>query len=846
MSRRSQPPWIALLVLVAFGFPLICSTALAKPSSAPLNPAFKAFIAAKKSSGRKPVASDSGHGKGDIPPPVNRDYIAGPSALRALDGAPASYDLRSTSGKVPPVRNQGSCGSCWAFATYGSLETCIRPTDTSDFSENHLKNNHGWDYGPCEGGHAWMSAAYLGRWGGPVWESDDPYGTSGGTSPPGLEPRAHVHEVWWLPADPTVIKNEVMAHGGVYANYLHDDAYYNSATAAYYHPTATSTNHAVCIIGWDDAYSKSNFKAGTQPKANGAWLVRNSWGTSWGLSGYFWVSYEDAKFAKSTIVQFPEIESANNYDYQYCYDPLGWVGDLGYGGSNYSMWAANLFTSTGNHIVKAIGFYVTQGGGSYSARLYKNPTSGPYTGGTLVATASGSCTYAGLHAATLSAPVSLTTGDRFSICIQFTNPSYARPAAYEFRIAGATSAATASAGQSYYSNNGTSWTDLTTYDSTANFCIKAFADAVPPPAVTAISPDTGTNTGPVSVTITGTGFRTGATTKLTRSGQTDINGSSVAVVSDTQITCSFDITGAAVGPWSVVVTNDDDQTGTLTDGFTVEYPAPTVIEIAPDSGPNTSSVEVTIGGTGFRTGATTKLTRTGQADIAGTSVVVDSATQITCSFDLTGAALGLWNVVVTNDDGRSGQLANGFEVLGEPPTITEWAVVATHSNGVGQVITPCTDGYVEPRTCRLAMLRLTFSAPLTAVAAANVSVAGVKGGDLSANVAGVTLSGDNDVLWIEFNPALPDDDTYTITLSDTITGRDTGLALSGDRDCILKVCIGDVNGSSRVTITDMYVMQSMLNRTVTSDNCRYDLNLNGLITITEMYLVQSHMNHAAP
>lgn len=90
---------------------------------------------------------------------------------------------------------------------------------------------------------------------------------------------------------------------------------------------------------------------------------------------------------------------------------------------------------------------------------------------------------------------------------------------------------------------------------------------------------------------------------------------------------------------------------------------PTVAAITPRTGANTGSVSITnLAGTGFVSGATVKLTRSGQSDIVATSVNVVSATQITCSFNLTGKKTGLWNVVVTNPSALSGTLANGFGV----------------------------------------------------------------------------------------------------------------------------------------------------------------------------------------
>ena len=90
------------------------------------------------------------------------------------------------------------------------------------------------------------------------------------------------------------------------------------------------------------------------------------------------------------------------------------------------------------------------------------------------------------------------------------------------------------------------------------------------PTVTAITPDHHVNVGTVAITdLAGTGFREGATVKLSRAGQTDITATSVVVVSPTKITCAFDVTDADIGAWTPRVTNPDAQYGELTDGFAV-------------------------------------------------------------------------------------------------------------------------------------------------------------------------------------------------------------------------------------------------------------------------------------
>ncbi|WP_250987966.1 PKD domain-containing protein [Methanoculleus oceani] len=103
-------------------------------------------------------------------------------------------------------------------------------------------------------------------------------------------------------------------------------------------------------------------------------------------------------------------------------------------------------------------------------------------------------------------------------------------------------------------------------------------------------------------------------------------------------------------------------------------PIPTIAGIIPDSGPNTGPVSITdLSGTGFIDGATVKLTRAGEAEIVATDVSVVSSTQITCTLDLTGAAVGSWNVVVANPGGQPVTLADGFsvtEAANSPPGVT--------------------------------------------------------------------------------------------------------------------------------------------------------------------------------
>ncbi|MEN6518632.1 MAG: NosD domain-containing protein [Methanospirillum sp.] len=101
------------------------------------------------------------------------------------------------------------------------------------------------------------------------------------------------------------------------------------------------------------------------------------------------------------------------------------------------------------------------------------------------------------------------------------------------------------------------------------------ANPPPPPAITSVSPNTGTQGSTVAVTnLAGTGFQSGATVKLRRAGYSDLVGTNVVLISPTKITCQFTLPStAAMGAWNVVVTNPGGLSGTLTNGFTIVSPS---------------------------------------------------------------------------------------------------------------------------------------------------------------------------------------------------------------------------------------------------------------------------------
>ena len=356
------------------------------------------------------------------------------SSNQAKLSAPASYDLR-TLNRVTSVKDQGSAGVCWAFATYSSLESNLLPGENRDFSENNMKNllsssySEGFDRGANDGGNEFISTAYLARWSGPVAESDDPYSYSGVSSGnPTLQ--KHVQDVLFLPErtgplDNDGIKSAIQNYGAVFTSMYYDNAYYSPAKHSYYYSGPTSANHAIAIVGWDDSFDRNSFSR--VPSGNGAFIIKNSWGTGWGENGYFYISYYDSKIGKDNTIFMSE--TTNNYKSIYQYDPLGWVRSVGY--NNHIAWCANIFTAKSDETLKAVSFYTTDSNCNYEIYIYTNPGSGPIGQAGPAISRSGTSPAAGYHTVPLGPGVPLKAGQKFSVVMKLTTPNYNFPIAVE-------------------------------------------------------------------------------------------------------------------------------------------------------------------------------------------------------------------------------------------------------------------------------------------------------------------------------------------------------------------------------------------------------------------------------
>ncbi len=391
-----------------------------------------------------------------------------PSASRL----PVAYDARDF-GRTLHVRNQGSLGTCWAFAAVGALEAALLPEEDIQFSVDHMSLNNFYGRSQEIGGEYSMAISYLLAWKGPVLEADDPYGD--GKTDAGLLPQKHLQEVRIIPQkDFYGIKEAVYLYGGIqtslYSALLNSNSvseFYNPETKAYCYIGTEKINHDVVIVGWDDNYPKENFN--TPPEKNGAFLCMNSWGDSFGDSGYFWVSYFDSNIGIYNIA-YTGIEDADNYDHIYQSDLCGWVGQLGYG--QESAYFANVYTAQMNETLEAVGFYAVGSDTDYEVYLVKDFTSKDDLS-LKDRIASGKFSTPGYYTVKLDEVQTLTAGERFAVIVYIRTPGEQRPIAVEYNNESTVTTADLTDGEGYISLKGSVWQSAEEKQA-CNLCLKVY------------------------------------------------------------------------------------------------------------------------------------------------------------------------------------------------------------------------------------------------------------------------------------------------------------------------------------------------------------------------------------
>ena len=407
----------------------------------------------------------------------NDQRAAGESRIsveEAQEKLPKRYDLREQR-VLNPVEDQGTIGTCWAFASTTVLEMMPSVETGTQYSVDHMTMNSGFAISPTDGGDYNMAIAYLSAWQGPVSEDEDPYGD--GRTNTNADAEKHLQEVQILKEkDIDEMKRMIMAYGGLESpiymsvSYAQEEsADYNTTYSSYYYSGDRQANHDVVIVGWDDHFSREYFNQ--TPENDGAFICRNSWGESFGEGGYFYVSYEDAVLGKQAVA-YTRLDHPDNYSRIYQSDMLGWVGTLGYG--EETAWFSNVYTAESDEILKAVGFYAVEAESSYDLYVvpnytdYESLSQGKYMG-------SGYLERSGYYTIDFAEAVELKGGKEFAVVVCITTKDCERPIAIEYAASELTSNAVLDDGKGYVSFDGLTWASAEE-EYECNVCLKAFTD----------------------------------------------------------------------------------------------------------------------------------------------------------------------------------------------------------------------------------------------------------------------------------------------------------------------------------------------------------------------------------
>lgn len=454
--------------------------------------------------GKQEVAADEGNDYLCDIPHIEAEAIGNDTSNLLRDGIPERYITE----KLPALRDQRPYGACWSFSLAALAEINISKQENKslDLSEMHLANftydstqpplgGFEGDVNVCTssmgklhvGGNYELGITSLASWKGYADESVLPYNYINGDavdndsvdSSKAYDDIAHIRNYYYvdIKSDIENTKRLIQKYGAVAVEYYNNEGvFYNSSYNSYYCDAEYKANHAVTIVGWDDNFSANKFK--NNPGADGAWLVRNSWGEhdgGWNYSGYFWMSYYDNGL-EHTAVAVDCVSNSNSefYDNNYQYD-----------GSIYTALcrtpaAANVFVAQkGYEQLKAVSFVTATVNEDYVVKIYKagNNEQGPESG-TLVDIIHGSTDFKGMYTVKLHNTVYLAKGERYSVVIYLT-PKSGETASVACETSGSFSGLHFTAllypDRSYIYSSG-AWVDATEISGIGNVRIKAYTD----------------------------------------------------------------------------------------------------------------------------------------------------------------------------------------------------------------------------------------------------------------------------------------------------------------------------------------------------------------------------------
>lgn len=367
---------------------------------------------------------------------------------------PASFDLRKK-GLVSSVGEQSPYGTCWSFAALASLESSLIAKDpTIDLSEwilAYVTYCDEFGFEPemntetifDEGGRYAITSAVLASGLGTVaenyndiWYGDTNILTQSYTAQDWRDARyCQVTDCITLPysgfsdnfADQQkAVKNAIYEGHALSMSYIDQEAYYDPFYHSYcysYDPgfelDEEDGGHAVAVVGWDDNYPAARFI--NQPEHDGAWLCKNSWGTSWGIDGYFWISYEDPTISDifyvngGAVDEYKDIAQYDDYGFwdSICLDENGNGDTVAY--------AANVFTAQEDCYVTSVMLCTTMTDEDYEVIVYTGlEDSGVPNHGSPAGITSGHLSEIGYHTVELSEPVFVGAGEQYAVTVKYS------------------------------------------------------------------------------------------------------------------------------------------------------------------------------------------------------------------------------------------------------------------------------------------------------------------------------------------------------------------------------------------------------------------------------------------
>ncbi len=437
-----------------------------------------------------------------------------------------SYYNANEEGLVTKIKNQGDLGICWTYAAISTAETSIikkglanknqidlsehqvayfyyhkanDPLGLSNDDHQYIDNENELAYVNV-GGNDVLASFLFSQWGGLVDEKIAPTPTKLKDVNPYLDSQLAYNSNAYIMKDAIFLPNTyttntserqnvvrlmkemILKYGSIASAYSslvdpNTNTSYELVNKYYYKSGATSVNHAITIVGYDDSIAKEKFYP-EKPSQDGAWIVKNSWGNFHGSDeGYFYISYD---MPMDVSVAYDYIDK-KTYDNNYFYDGTSYSQQRQLTSNDENAKIANVFTAKKNvEYLEAVSVAIASSNTDYSIQVYKNLTdlNDPTSGEAMLAqSVKGSKLCSGIYTIPLNESIELHKGETFSIVVTLNTTNNTRPSYYVSRSDtwGETVFDETTHEQQSFVFDGNKWNDLSnSYH--ASFCarIKAF------------------------------------------------------------------------------------------------------------------------------------------------------------------------------------------------------------------------------------------------------------------------------------------------------------------------------------------------------------------------------------